>query len=181
MLLEVAGARETGHRRASRQSTASGIRGGPNRTRVRRRFVVTLGIVKFMSDPHGEDKDIPQLKKAAFVAERLEVSTRWVYRAAEAGLLPAIRLGGPEGPVRFLERDIRQWIELARARWRPGASLVEVARCVAEDLARELRDPGPAMDEPAAAFDTSADRSRQADQHADDGQADPLRPAKVAA
>jgi predicted DNA-binding transcriptional regulator AlpA len=35
------------------------------------------------------------------VRELLHVSRSWVYVAAKSGRIPCVRLGGPDGPVRF--------------------------------------------------------------------------------
>ena len=53
------------------------------------------------------------------VARRLAVSRSWVYQAAMDGRLPAIRLGGPDGPLRFVADDIDRCIAQAREAWRP--------------------------------------------------------------
>lgn len=50
----------------------------------------------------------------AAVAKRLSVSRSWLYEAAKSGAIPSIRLGGPEGPVRFVEEDLEAWLEHAR-------------------------------------------------------------------
>jgi excisionase family DNA binding protein len=63
---------------------------------------------------------VAQLLKPADVARRLGVSRSWLYDAAKAGRLPHVRLGGPEGPVRFIEADLLAWLAEARAAWRPG-------------------------------------------------------------
>ena len=52
------------------------------------------------------------LLKPSDVARRLGVSRSWVYDAAASGRIPCVRLGGPEGPVRFLPSRCG---ELARA------------------------------------------------------------------
>jgi hypothetical protein len=44
----------------------------------------------------------------------------WLYDAAKAGRIPAIRIGGPEGPLRFVPEDIQRWIDDARTAWLPG-------------------------------------------------------------
>jgi excisionase family DNA binding protein len=61
-----------------------------------------------------------RLLRPAEVARRLGVSRSWLYEAAKDGRIPCIRLGGPEGPVRFLEADLDAWLERARRHWRPG-------------------------------------------------------------
>jgi excisionase family DNA binding protein len=61
-----------------------------------------------------------QLMKAPDVARMLNVSRAWVYRAAERGLIPSVRLGGDDGPLRFVRADLEAWVENARRAWRPG-------------------------------------------------------------
>lgn len=64
----------------------------------------------------------PVLMKPAEVARLLHVSRSWVYAAATDGRLPCLRLGGPEGPLRFIAADIAAWLEAERATWTPGNS-----------------------------------------------------------
>lgn len=64
----------------------------------------------------------PDLLKPAEVAARLGVSRTWLYEAARAGRIPSIRIGGREGPLRFVPEDLQRWIDEARAEWLPGAS-----------------------------------------------------------
>jgi excisionase family DNA binding protein len=64
--------------------------------------------------------DAEQLLKPAEVARRLRVSRSWVYAAAADGRLPAIRLGGADGPLRFVAADVEAWLEEARRAWTPG-------------------------------------------------------------
>lgn len=54
------------------------------------------------------------------VALKLSVSRAWVYDAARAGRIPSVRLGGEDGPLRFIEADIDEWLAEARAAWHPG-------------------------------------------------------------
>ena len=54
------------------------------------------------------------LLKPTEVARRLGVSRSWIYEAAKAGRIPCIRLGGPDGPVRFLPDDVEAWLDQAR-------------------------------------------------------------------
>jgi excisionase family DNA binding protein len=61
-----------------------------------------------------------QLLKPTEVARRLGVSRSWVYEAARAGRIPCVRLGGPDGPVRFVPEDVERWLEQARLVWLPG-------------------------------------------------------------
>lgn len=60
------------------------------------------------------------LLKPTDLARRLGVSRSWLYDAAKAGRIPSIRVGGEEGPLRFVPEDVDQWIDEARAAWRPG-------------------------------------------------------------
>jgi excisionase family DNA binding protein len=53
-----------------------------------------------------------RLRDADYVAERLGVPRRWVYRAARCGALPSVRCGRYR---RFAERDIERWIEEQRS------------------------------------------------------------------
>lgn len=61
------------------------------------------------------------LLKANDVAKRLAVSRAWVYEAARTGRIPAARIGGDDGPLRFVPDDIDRWLADARAEWSPGA------------------------------------------------------------
>jgi excisionase family DNA binding protein len=54
------------------------------------------------------------------VAEMLCVSRAWVYEAARTGRIPSVRLGGEEGPLRFVAADVAQWLADARAAWLPS-------------------------------------------------------------
>jgi excisionase family DNA binding protein len=73
-----------------------------------------------------------RLLKPQEVARRLGVSRSWVYNAAADGRIPAIRLGGPDGPLRFVPEDLERWIAEARDALRPsevsGAALRRAAR-----------------------------------------------------
>ena len=62
------------------------------------------------------------LLKPAEVCRLLAVSRTWVYAAAADGRIPSIRLGGPDGPLRFVRADVEQWLQAARAEWTPGRS-----------------------------------------------------------
>jgi excisionase family DNA binding protein len=58
------------------------------------------------------------------VAKDLAVSRTWVYDAASAGRIPSIRIGGEQGPLRFVPEDLDRWLDEARKAWRPGAGSV---------------------------------------------------------
>jgi excisionase family DNA binding protein len=60
------------------------------------------------------------LLKANDVARRLAVSRAWVYEAARTGRIPSVRIGGEDGPLRFVPDDIDQWLADARAEWSPA-------------------------------------------------------------
>ena len=63
------------------------------------------------------------LLKPTDVARRLGVSRSWVYDAAASGRIPCVRLGGPEGPLRFLPDDVEAWLDQARRNWLPSVSI----------------------------------------------------------
>lgn len=65
------------------------------------------------------------LLKPSEVARQLGVSRSWLYAAAADGRIPAIRLGGPDGPLRFHETDLEEWLAAARSAWRPGGTTAE--------------------------------------------------------
>jgi excisionase family DNA binding protein len=60
------------------------------------------------------------LLRPADVARKLGVSRTWLYDAARDGRVPAVRIGGPTGPLRFVEEDVERWLDEARTAWRPG-------------------------------------------------------------
>jgi excisionase family DNA binding protein len=60
------------------------------------------------------------LLKPTEVAEQLGVSRAWLYEAARLGRIPSIRIGGADGPLRFVPEDIAHWIDEARERWVQG-------------------------------------------------------------
>jgi excisionase family DNA binding protein len=61
------------------------------------------------------------LLKANDVAQRLAVSRAWVYEAARTGRIPSVRIGGEDGPLRFVPDDLERWLADARAEWSPAA------------------------------------------------------------
>jgi excisionase family DNA binding protein len=64
------------------------------------------------------------LLKPTDLARRLGVSRSWLYDAAKTGRIPSIRIGGEEGPLRFVSEDIDRWIDQAWAGWCPGRPAV---------------------------------------------------------
>jgi predicted DNA-binding transcriptional regulator AlpA len=68
------------------------------------------------------------------LARELCVSRAWVYDAANRGRIPSIRIGGADGPLRFVAEDVERWLDEARAAWRPGrASVATGAYCGSQD------------------------------------------------
>lgn len=68
------------------------------------------------------------LLKPTEVAARLRVSRSWVYEAAKDGRIPSVRLGGADGPLRFLVHDVDAWLDRARSAWVPGESMTDATR-----------------------------------------------------
>jgi excisionase family DNA binding protein len=68
------------------------------------------------------------LLKPAEVAAQLAVSRTWLYDAAKTGRIPSIRIGGDDGPVRFVPEDVERWLDEARCSWLPGRSPVATRR-----------------------------------------------------
>ncbi|MGO8907111.1 MAG: helix-turn-helix domain-containing protein [Solirubrobacteraceae bacterium] len=62
------------------------------------------------------------LIKPTALAAQLGVSRSWLYEAARTGRIPSIRIGGEDGPLRFVPEDIERWLDEARANWTPGRS-----------------------------------------------------------
>jgi excisionase family DNA binding protein len=62
------------------------------------------------------------LLKPNDVARLLAVSRAWVYEAAKSGRIPSVRIGGPDGPLRFVPEDIERWLAETRAGWLPGGN-----------------------------------------------------------
>jgi excisionase family DNA binding protein len=85
---------------------------------------------------------VQKLLKPTEVADRLSVSRAWVYDAAKVGRIPAIRIGGEDGPLRFVAEDLEDWLADARSRWTPGARTVatgEPAAVLRGTAARDSR------------------------------------------
>lgn len=60
-------------------------------------------------------RDAPKLLKAAEAMELLNVSRGWLYKAAREKRIPHLHVGGPDGPLRFVEQDLLDHIEEARS------------------------------------------------------------------
>src|SRR3954468_23026782 len=60
------------------------------------------------------DRSDVYLLKPAEVVELLGVSRSWRYDAANSGRIPCVRLGAPDGPVRFRLRELEAWIDQGR-------------------------------------------------------------------
>ena len=70
--------------------------------------------------PAQGSSEIEALLRPTEVAAALGVSRSWLYDAAKDGRIPSVRLGGPDGPLRFVKQDLTEWLERARAGWLPG-------------------------------------------------------------
>ncbi|MHB8695914.1 MAG: helix-turn-helix domain-containing protein [Solirubrobacteraceae bacterium] len=75
------------------------------------------------------------------VAEMLAVSRAWVYDAAKTGRIPSVRIGGDDGPLRFVPADIESWLAEARAAWTPGTA--RARRAESSTPERSRRDARP--------------------------------------
>jgi excisionase family DNA binding protein len=84
-----------------------------------------------MSDLPAENGNSVQLLRPAEVAQRLDVSTSWLYEAAKDGRIPSVRLGGPTGPLRFIEADVVAWVKGAQMAWRPTDTAAATLRRLA--------------------------------------------------
>jgi excisionase family DNA binding protein len=62
------------------------------------------------------------LMKPTALAAQLGVSRSWLYEAAKTGRIPSVRIGGEDGPLRFVPEDVQRWLDDARANWMPGRS-----------------------------------------------------------
>lgn len=60
--------------------------------------------------------------------QRLGVSRSWLYQAAKDGRIPSVRLGGPDGPLRFHAADIDAWLDRAREGWQPNDTAATTLR-----------------------------------------------------
>ena len=73
------------------------------------------------------------LIKPTALAAQLGVSRTWLYDAAREGRIPSVRIGAPDGPLRFVPEDIEAWIDAARVAWRPAGSARATLRRAAHD------------------------------------------------
>jgi excisionase family DNA binding protein len=71
---------------------------------------------------NGRESSLAPLLRPNDVARMLAVSRAWVYDAARTGRIPSVRLGGEDGPLRFIAEDIERWLAETRAGWLPGQS-----------------------------------------------------------
>ena len=74
-----------------------------------------------MATPSGGPENLQLLTPGEAMA-LLRVSRSWLYAAAKDGRIPSVRLGGADGPLRFVRGDLLAHIESARALWQPGDS-----------------------------------------------------------
>jgi predicted DNA-binding transcriptional regulator AlpA len=58
--------------------------------------------------------DHDELLRPAEVLRILKVSKSWLYDAAKSGRIPCVRLGGPDGPLRFERAVIQALIRQSR-------------------------------------------------------------------
>jgi excisionase family DNA binding protein len=72
-----------------------------------------------MTEPQHGAWPLAPLLRPNDVAQLLSVSRAWVYEAARTGRIPSFRLGGEDGPLRFVAEDIERWLAEARAGWLP--------------------------------------------------------------
>jgi excisionase family DNA binding protein len=78
----------------------------------------------FVPPDPGRDEPLEPLLRPSEVAARLGVSRTWLYDAAKDCRIPSVRLGGADGPLRFVAADLRDWIDASRRERHParGAS-----------------------------------------------------------
>jgi excisionase family DNA binding protein len=74
------------------------------------------------TDPQHGAWALSPLLRPNDVAQLLSVSRAWVYEAARTGRIPSFRLGGEDGPLRFVSEDIERWLAEARGSWLPSQS-----------------------------------------------------------
>jgi excisionase family DNA binding protein len=59
-------------------------------------------------------ENVLNLLKPNDLAQRLAVSRAWVYEVAKSGRIPSVRIGGLDGPLRFVPEDIERWLAETR-------------------------------------------------------------------
>ena len=79
-----------------------------------------------------ERRSAPKLLRPSDLMQRLGVSRSWLYQAAKDGRIPSVRLGGPDGPLRFDPDDIAAWLERAREGWEPRDTAAATLRRAAQ-------------------------------------------------
>ena len=84
------------------------------------------------------------LLKPNDVAQKLAVSRAWVYEAARTGRIPSVRIGGEDGPLRFVPEDIDAWLAEARASWLPNGRKRDDASGRSSSAPRRRRQAPPA-------------------------------------
>jgi excisionase family DNA binding protein len=80
------------------------------------------------------------LLKPNDVAKKLAVSRAWVYEAARTGRIPSVRIGGDDGPLRFVPEDVDAWLAEARASWSPTGRTSEANGGRRDSPPRRRRD-----------------------------------------
>ncbi len=88
-----------------------------------------------------------ELLRPAEVCRLLGVSRSWLYQAAIDGRIPSVRLGGPDGPVRFDPEELERWLEAARGGWRPLDTGAETLRRAARRVTLAQGTPGDGRQE----------------------------------
>jgi excisionase family DNA binding protein len=73
-----------------------------------------------MTESQDRVRALTPLMRPNDVARLLSVSRAWVYEAARTGRIPSFRLGGEDGPPRFVTEDIERWLAEARGSWLPN-------------------------------------------------------------
>jgi excisionase family DNA binding protein len=73
-----------------------------------------------ITEPQFEGWAFSPLLRPNDVARLLSVSRAWVYEAARTGRIRSLRLGGEDGPLRFVAEDVERWLAEARGVWLPG-------------------------------------------------------------
>jgi len=69
----------------------------------------------------------------ACVAEDDQVAWSWRSHRVHSegvydGRIPSVRIGGADGPLRFVPQDLDEWIDAARAAWHPADSRLATLR-----------------------------------------------------